>query len=281
MARRNRFAAGFGYFVVASVAVLATLVAGTALAWPPQANVGTGFHNLGDSYFSQTGVNFGFSIPTSMPNGGSGVVGLNQAGALAPNINFQNGGQPAIPFGLGPATPGASFGYAVKTPMGTMYFGLTSSLGSDRSIGSTSGSITMMQGGTGFISDTSQSPFVTSVVPVVGDNNAQTAPAGANDPHAKAADAFDRKLKAAQNDPVGQPVASLAEIRAQQAAEDQAINAEYSQKMQTAAAALADGKPGVARLYYQQVARHANGSLRQQAIDALRSLTPTSVSEHP
>ena len=147
----------------------ATIAAETALAAPPQATIGTPFNTTSGSFFGQTGVGFGFGIPTSMPNGGSGVVGLNPQGGFAPNIMFQNGGQPNIPFGLGPTTPGASFGYAVKTPLGTAFFNLTASQGSDRGLMSGSPSVTTMDGGTGFFSDTSQSPFVTGVVPVVGD----------------------------------------------------------------------------------------------------------------
>jgi hypothetical protein len=284
---------------------VASVVAETAFAAPPQATIGTPFNTTSGSFFGQTGVGFGFGIPTSMPNGGSGVVGLNPQGGFAPNIMFQNGGQPAIPFGLGPTTPGASFGYAVKTPLGTAFFNLTASQGSDGGLMSGSSSITVMDGGTGFFSDTSQSPFVTGVVPVVGDGgssvlgerlqrlaNGEGATTQAELPHdakpARAAadkppvleghpatqgtDALSRRLTAAGESSAGQPVASLAEIRAQQAAEDQAANEEYHQKIQMAEAALAGGKPGVAKIYYQQVVRHANGALKQQAIDALNTL---------
>jgi hypothetical protein len=294
-------------------AAVGILIASSALAAPPQATIGTPFNGANNSFFSQTGVNFGFGIPTTMPNGGSGVVGLTPQGALAPNIMFQQGGQANIPFGLGPATPGASFGYGVKTPLGTMFFGLTASQGSNSSMMGQSASVTVMNGGTGFISDTSQSPFVTGIVPVVGDggnsvlgerlqrlrngegmtNQAElppnprpdigpaadhsqpnSAPPGAAAAEERAANAFDRRLAAAQDNAPGQPVASLSEIRAQQAVEDQGVNNEYRQKMQMAEAAMTDGKPGVAKLYYQQVVRHANGALKQQALDALKVLMP-------
>jgi hypothetical protein len=314
MRRRSWTAAGWNISAAAAI-----MMAGTALAASPWATIGTpqgmintGFGNLNNSYFSQTGINFGFAIPGAFPNGGSGIAGLTPQGAFAPNIMFQQGGgQANIPLGLGPATPGASLGYAVKTPLGTMFFGLTASQGSNSGNMGQSGSVTVMNGGTGFVSDTSQSPFVTGIVPVVGDAGSSvlaerlqrlangegatnqatlppdptpdTAPAADKPPIGKPlpgvgaatsreANAFDRRLAAAQDNSAGQPVASLAEIRAQQAAEDQAANDEYRQKMQTAEAALADGKPGVARIYYQQVVRHASGALKQQAIDALKTL---------
>jgi hypothetical protein len=91
-------------------------------------------------------------------------------------------------------------------------------------------------------------------------------------PATQGTDALSRRLTAAGESSAGQPVASLAEIRTQQAAEDQAANEEYHQKIQMAEAALAGGKPGVAKIYYQQVVRHANGALKQQAIDALNTL---------
>jgi hypothetical protein len=291
-------------------AVAVIVIAATATAAPPQATIGTPFGTTSGNYFSQTGVGFGFAIPTAMPNGGSGVVGLTPQGALAPNIMFQQGGGANIPFGLGPATPGAQLGYSVKTPLGTAFFSLTASQGANSGMTSQSPSITVMNGGTGFISDTSQSPFVTGIVPVVGDNGssvlgerlqrlangegtttqaglppdpqpaagaaAERPPAGNGAAVRAAADAFDRRLAAAQDGGAGRPVASLAEIRAQQAGEDQAANEEYRQKIRMAEAAMADGKPGVARIYYQQVVRHASGALKQQAIDALKTLAPKS-----
>lgn len=299
---------------ICRISAAVAIMASTASAAPPQATIGTPFGAANNSFFSQNGVNFGFGIPTSLPISGSGVVGLTPQGALAPNIMFQQGGgQANIPFGLGPATPGASFGYSVKTPLGTMFFGLTSSQGSNSSMSGQSPSVTVMNGGTGYVSDTSQSPFVTGIVPVVGDNGAsvlgerlqrlangegatnqatlpsdpkpdagppaEKPPANQLLPGDAAADehdahAFDRRLAAAQDNSAGQPVASLAEIRTEQAAEDQAANEEYRQKIQMAESALAGGKPGVARIYYQQVVRHANGALKQQAIDALKTLAP-------
>ncbi len=127
-----------------------------AAAWPPQTTMGSGFHNGGDSFFEKVGVGFGFSIPA--PGG---------------NINFTNVGGVATPLGLGNNAGGASFGSAVKTPLGTAFFGLSAAQGSaDSSMVSQGGSLTVINGGTGFVSDTSQRPFVTSVIPVVGDNDA-------------------------------------------------------------------------------------------------------------
>lgn len=296
-------------WTAAELAILAVVVVPIAHAAPPIAQIGTPLFSGANTGFEQISVGFGFAIPTMIPHGGSGVVGLTQQGALAQNIQFQAGGQPTIPFGLGPTTPGASFGYTVKSSLGTAFFGINASEGNDRGMMGQSASVTVMDGGTGFISDTSQSPFVTGIVPVVGDGGSSVlaerlqrlangegattqaqlpqAPkaAGAAEHNPQAgkrpldeaaaagnAAAFDERLAAAQNAPAGEPVASLAEIRAQQAAEDQVANEEYRGKIQLAEAALAGGKPGVAKIYYGQVARHASGALKQQAIDALDAL---------
>jgi hypothetical protein len=300
---------GIGLVAIAAVA----MATGTSLAGSPIAQIGTPLFSGANTGFEQIGVGFGFSIPTFMPNGGSGIVGLTQQNGFAPSITFQNVGQPNIPFGLGPTTPGASLGYSVKGLLGAnVSFGITASEGSNRGMMSGSPSVTVMDGGTGFVSDTSQSPFVTGVVPVVGDGGSSvlaerlqrlangegattqaelprdsTAAIGPAAVKPTAADgaavgteanAFSRRLAAAQDSSAGQPVASLAEIRAQQAAEDQAANEEYRQKIQLAEAALADGKPGVARIYYQQVVRHGSGTLKQQAIDALKNLVAKTAS---
>lgn len=296
MAMVWRSIAACGFVVPICVAVsLWSVSTRVVFAAPPQANIGGGLQNVGSGYFGQTGVSFGFGIPTSMPNGGSGVVGLTPQGAFAPGIMLQAGGQPNIPFGLGPTTPGASFGYAANTPLGTAFFSLTASQGANRGNMMGSASITTIDGGTGFISDTSQSPFVTSVVPVVGDgNNSANSPpgarlrrlAGGESPTAPAqlprteaqrgGGDFSRQLAAAQGSSAGQPATSMAEIRAEQAAEDQQLDQENRQKIHDAEAALASGKPGVARLFYQQVVRHARGAARQQAIDALKAMSQTS-----
>jgi DNA-binding PucR family transcriptional regulator len=80
---------------------------------------------------------------------------------------------------------------------------------------------------------------------------------------------------AAANASAGQGVASVAEIRAQQAAEDEAAAAEFRQIFAQARAALDAGKPNVAKIYFQQIARRASGSQKQQALAALKSLDST------
>src|ERR1700722_14046945 len=82
------------------------IVGGSAERCPaasPQTTLGTGFHSAGDSFFENTGVNFGFNIPAGLPtNGHSGIVGLTPQGAINPGgVNFVQGGAGAAlpPFG--------------------------------------------------------------------------------------------------------------------------------------------------------------------------------------
>jgi hypothetical protein len=310
----------------------AALAASPAVA--QQATIGAPFNNSGDSFFETNGVNFGFNIPA--PAGGrNAVVGLTPQGAIDPNgINFvQGGGAAAAPqFGGGNQGGGATFGFAARSPLGTASFGFSASQGSTRSLVSQTPSVTLQNGATAFISDTSQRPFVTSVVPVVGGfaglaqplytlpaapepvdsfgtsalgerlhrlgetpgprvapvapqnfsgpqfrNSTGDATAGSNSPPAEVGAGtaeFSRDLAGARQSSAGQPAASIAEIRAQQAADDEAAQSELRQILDRAQEAIALGKPNVARIYYQQLARRATGPLRQQALDGLKATDP-------
>jgi hypothetical protein len=113
-----------------------------------QVVVGTPTQNIGDSFFENIGVGFGGRFP-----GGS----FNGPGAAAapglPGVNAGGGGN----FGFG--INGGGFGLG---------FNVGASQGSSRSAGSITPSVTVPNGGTGSIFSGSQTPFVTSLIPVVG-----------------------------------------------------------------------------------------------------------------
>ncbi len=67
---------------------------------------------------------------------------------------------------------------------------------------------------------------------------------------------------------------SLAGIRAQQAADDAAKQAEAAGFFQQAREMEAAGKPGVAKIYYRMAARRATGQLKDQAQAELQRLSP-------
>ena len=285
----------------------------------PQATVGTGLHTASDGFSEQFNVGFGFTIPTPMPAPGhSGVVGLTPQGNLAPGISFSLGDatNAPIPFGGGGAALAATTGFGIMSPLGNAFLTLSATQSNTRSLGGQMGSVTVMDGGTGFISDTSQVPFVTSFVPVVGGlapgGLQQMFTPGAGSPSGSILGERLQRLKAGDmggvrgggpaignangvnivngannaataNRPAaqqvaaatataGQGVASVAEIRAQQAAAEEAASVEFRQALAQAQVALDAGKPNVAKIYFQQVARRANGPLKQQALAALASL---------
>jgi hypothetical protein len=71
---------------------------------------------------------------------------------------------------------------------------------------------------------------------------------------------------------------SVATMRAQQAAEDSALQAEAAQLLAQAREVEAAGKPGVAKIYYQMAARRATGSLKNEALAELQRLGATAQS---
>lgn len=93
-------------------------------------------------------------------------------GASGKNWHFDvgGGGAPQSPFGGGANAPnaGASGGFAVIGPKARGYFTWEASQGSNNTYTNQTPSVTTLNGYPGFVADVSQSPFVVSVVPVVG-----------------------------------------------------------------------------------------------------------------
>ena len=292
--------------------------------------LGAPFQSGGDGFFENVGVGFGFNIPGASATGGrSAIVGLTPQGAFNPGgINFGQGGAGAAlpPFGGFTPGNGSSFGFTINSGRGSATFGLTADQGSSRSLVSQSASVTVMNGGTGFISDSSLRPFVTGVVPVVGGfaggaqpqftmpgvaqpvsgfgssalgerlqrlgettgprsgfggAAAATSHRGEDQAAAAPADPISRELVAARESSAGRPAAGIAEIRAEQAAADGAAEAELRQILARADEAMSLGKPNVARIYYQQLARKATGSLKQQALDGIKATEPKGANPKP
>ncbi len=148
-----------------------TIAAWTALPQPvanaQMVNIKTPFITTSDSFYERNGVNFGFRLP-----GGGNVVGLGPDGNPTPNgdLVFNQGGfNSAVPaFGGNDPNSNANFGFATKLGPFGLNFGFAAGQGSDRSIVSQTPSVTITNGQQGFISETSQRPFVTGLIPVVG-----------------------------------------------------------------------------------------------------------------
>jgi hypothetical protein len=99
---------------------------------------------------------------------------------------------------------------------------------------------------------------------------AAKARAAANPQQAAAAE----RLIAAQESTAGRAAPSVAEARRIHAAEKAAADGQLLALMERARAAEEDGKPNVAKVYYQMVARRADGEIKQQAqsrLDAIRN----------
>jgi hypothetical protein len=154
-------------------------------------------------------------------------------------------------------------------------------------------SVTVMNGGTGYFSDTVIRPFVTGFTPVVGSGGFGTAPPAGGPgvlqerlARLRAGEVPARPPMVAErsSEPAGAAVLpsggstaergdmSVAEIKAAKAAEHSlnaaANHAEIEALSEKARVAEVDGKTGLARLYLQMAERRARGD-RQEAIRRL------------
>jgi hypothetical protein len=138
-----------------------------------QVAVATPFHTLNDNFYERIGVDFGFNITGGNPNGtGSRVVGLDPTGMVTPNgdLEFRQGGAGSAlpPFGGHDPATDATIGAAILGSPGSLFFNLFAGQGNTRNHVSQVPSVVLQNGTRGTFSDTSQMPFVTSVIPVVG-----------------------------------------------------------------------------------------------------------------
>jgi hypothetical protein len=307
--------------ITLAIGVIAILAA--VPAHSQQVTVGTPFRTQQDHFFENSSINW---------NGN--YRGFNFSFG-APNL--------ATPqFGLPQTTAGLSTNFSILGKNGQINFGLNFGQGYTQSSTSQVPSVTIMNGQTGYISDTSQTPFVISVVPVVGafptgpqqlqeasgidpnapdpriqallqahtdvqlqaaaqaaaqaqlggvipplpqlrPNNpdpqkqknapvpAQANPAPANPGRAVSDGAADR-LSVAQESSAGRPAVSVAEAKRLHEQEVAQGNGEMAALMERARALEEDGKPNVAKIYYQRIVKHGSGELQQQARTRLYEL---------
>jgi hypothetical protein len=240
----------------AIILVAAAIVAvGTSSLSAQQTTIGVPNNNVGHSFYEQFGVNWGIR--------GNGWF-------------FNFGGPVAPPFGGFDPNAGANFGFG--GPNGFINF--TAGQGSSSTFSGQAPMVTMMNGGTGVFNDQVLRPFVTSFIPVVGNDapvfnsvlqerlsrleagestgqQREVAPAGSGGGGAKGPSSAERGEL------------SVAEIKARKAAEgsaeDAAADAEIDVLLEKARGAIADGKPGIAKIHLQMAARRAAGE-RQTAI---------------
>ena len=110
--------------------------------------------NTRDSFYESFGTDWGFSH-----RGRNGYFFFNRGGANT-----------AIPaFGGYDPNAVARFGFGSRGRNGSFYFNGWAGQGSSRTITSAAPSLMLQNGGSGFVQDISVRPFVTGLIPVVGD----------------------------------------------------------------------------------------------------------------
>ena len=186
-------------------------------------------------------------------------------------------------------------------------FRIQADQGGNRSFAGQSVSLTVPNGGTGFIFSGSVRPFVIGFIPVVGGGGAgvvSSLPLPYMVPETTAISPVRQALDQIQSGaapplvldgsstlgpdalqrekmdraPVGQTSTaergdiSVAEIRRQHARQDQKQERVVSSLLKQAREAKAKGKPNVAKIYYQMAARRARGDRKSEILDRMRSL---------
>ncbi len=159
-----------------------------------QVTIEVRFITLNDDFFEQIGVNFNFNIPINGSNGvtaigsthiPSQVVGDLTGNAVpgtvpssgttlttAPPVEFRQGSFNAATVpqfaGIGTDSTPTTFGFAILSDI-EAFFLIQAFQGDSRTNVLQAPKVTLFNGQQAFVSDTSQRPFVISVVPVVGD----------------------------------------------------------------------------------------------------------------
>lgn len=154
-----------------------------------QVTIEVRFIRLNDSFFERIGIDFDVNIENRDPAAGtfqpgesfegqtgSSVVGVNTPTGLGDFPNFtgdldipfrQDSFNLAVPTFGGPVDV-ANFGFAILSDI-EAYFLINASQGDRRSNVLNAPKVTLFNGQQAFVADTSQTPFVISVIPVVGE----------------------------------------------------------------------------------------------------------------
>jgi hypothetical protein len=196
---------------------------------------------------------------------------------------------------------GTGTGFSLRGNSGGTFFNLFGQQSSTRSVGSVAGSITIGNGQGGYFADGALVPFVTDVIPVVGDQPhvdkvVGPLPYGARmtvlqerlarlqaegESPGSRRRANDRSPSSERPDDQGvrrgsssasQPATSLAEIRRARSAQNNEQQRQARRYFEQGEAAEREGNVAVARYYYQLANRRAEGELRTRAAAKLAAL---------
>jgi general secretion pathway protein D len=156
-----------------------------------QVTIEVRFITLNDDFFERIGVDFdfqfddqsgligdgmgGFMTPPGGPpdeGGPTTIIGLDPMGNPTPDLDLQfsqdSFGSSLPQFGGFDPLTAANFGFAILSDI-EVFFLLQAAQGDQRSNVLQAPKVTLFNGQQAFVSDTSQTPFVTSIIPVVGD----------------------------------------------------------------------------------------------------------------
>jgi hypothetical protein len=269
--------------IAVSTAALSVLLTIGNLAIAQQVHTGTGNMNGGDSFNEFVGSHWGmhgqgwfFNFGGGAPGGGAGVPFGGVPGGLSGGFGFGGGGV------------GGGFGF-------------TAGQGYSSSVGSTTGSLTTMNGAPGFLFNGTLTPFVTQIIPVVsgpppvvfqsplaaklqmaGGVQGLRPPLrrpGSEDDEARPAAEQERTTQRSSNNGLGSTRSSaergdlsVVAIRRQQAAEDAALQAELDRFIAEADRLEAAGDARAAAHQYSKAAAKVEGAKRQEFLDKARAL---------
>lgn len=237
-----------------------------------QATVGVPLPVVSDSFYEHYGIGWGFG--RRFPGGGG--------------YFFNNGGRGGVPaFGGFDPNAGARVGFGGAGPGGAFGFGFSAAQGADRSFTSATPFLTMPNGGVGSLFSGEIRPFVTGVVPVVGEGGvlvrtdplterlrrmdegetpgvrkangratAMTHKPSASEPTSASVTSND---DAASTSTAEHGDLSVREIRRRRDVVDDGAAKELEDLVARGSAAEADGRPRIARIYYEQALRRAAG----------------------
>ncbi|MBI1900149.1 MAG: hypothetical protein HYS13_03405 [Planctomycetia bacterium] len=248
-----------------------------AFAQRQQVTATTPFGALNDNFFERIGVSAQFNGPGFFFRMGGFNNAIPQFGGFQPGVGLIGG--------FARVNPGGISGQ----------FGFEFSQGRRTSFVSQTPSITLMNGQSGIISDTSQSPFVISYRPPMlpqpkfgipwrqqleGEIPRQTSRDDAEDSSAAASDAPDdvhplaRQLRTSS----AGPTQSVADIRRQKESEREVESAQRTARAQkfldAARQARADGKDALARKFLEKALPLAEGDLKDAIANELSKLMP-------
>jgi hypothetical protein len=250
------------YPITLGIALVCGVVTAPAGAQAQQVNVGGPFNNVGHGFYENIGSRWGVSGPGWF-------------------FNFGGGAPVAPPFGGFDPNAGAQMGGRFRAGNVNGFFNLNVGQGANSTFTSQTPSVTIPNGGNGIFIDGMFRPFVTSIIPVVGDNSdpsplrerLRRLQAGEEISSTSPGEASARESMSSggggsggsgQVSSADRGALSVAEIRAQAAAQEKAAAEEVLVFLEKARGAAAAGKPGVARIYYQMAARRAKGEQQRE-----------------